>query len=59
LSAFETCNTIHYFSFEAVILCLARWDLIRQWQELHSDRGRAIFDKRVTEVPGEYANIFS
>lgn len=49
----------YYFSFEAVILYLARWDLIRQWQELHSDRGRAIFDNLVTEVLGEHANIYS
>jgi hypothetical protein len=49
----------YYFSFEAILFYVARWDLIRQWQELQPDRGRVIFEGLVTEVLGDYANIYS
>jgi len=49
----------YYFSFEAVVLYVARWNIIRQWQELHAERGRPIFEALVTEALGEYANIYS
>lgn len=49
----------YYFSFEAVVLYIARWDIIRRWQELQAERGRAIFETLVTEALGEYANIYS
>ena len=37
----------------------ARWDMIRRWQQLQAERGRAIFETLVTEALGEYANIYS
>ena len=46
------------FSFEAVVLYIARWDMIRRWQQLQAERGRAIFETLVTEALGEYANIY-
>jgi hypothetical protein len=49
----------YYFSFEAVVLYIARWDIMRQWQQLQVERGRAIFETLVTEALGEYANIYS
>jgi hypothetical protein len=49
----------YYFSFEAVVLYIARWDIIRRWQQLHAERGRAIFETLVTEALGEYANIYA
>jgi Protein of unknown function (DUF2764) len=49
----------YYFSFEAVVLYIARWDIIRRWQQLQAERGRAIFATLVTEALGEYANIYS
>jgi hypothetical protein len=49
----------YYFSFEAVVLYIARWDMIRRWQQLQAERGRAIFETLVTEALGEYANIYS
>lgn len=48
----------YYFSFESVVLYLARWNIIRQWQELQAERGRPIFESLVTEAMGEYANIY-
>jgi hypothetical protein len=47
------------FSFEAVVLYVARWDIMRRWQQLQAERGRAIFETLVTEALGEYANIYS
>jgi hypothetical protein len=47
------------FSFEAVVLYVARWDIIRRWQQLQAERGREIFETLVTEALGEYANIYS
>ena len=47
------------FSFEAVVLYIARWDIIRRWQQLQAERGRAIFETLVTEALGAYANIYS
>ena len=49
----------YYFSFEAVVLYVARWNIIRQWQELQAERGRPIFEALVTEALGEYADIYS
>jgi hypothetical protein len=49
----------YYFSFEAVVLYVARWNIIRQWHELEATRGRAIFETLVEEALGEHANIES
>ena len=45
------------FSFEAVVLYIARWDIIRRWQQLQAERGRAVFEALVTEALGEYATL--
>jgi len=45
------------FSFEAVVLYIARWDIIRHWQQLQAERGRAVFETLVTEALGEYAKL--
>lgn len=47
------------FSFEAVVLYIARWDIIRRWQQLQPERGRAIFEALVTEAMGKYAELYS
>jgi hypothetical protein len=47
----------YYFSFEAVVLYVARWEIIRQWQDLQAERGRPILETLVTEALGEHANI--
>jgi Protein of unknown function (DUF2764) len=49
----------YYFSFEAVVLYIARWDIMRRWQQLQAERGREMFETLVTEALGEYANIYS
>jgi hypothetical protein len=56
---FKACADAYYFSFEAVVLYVARWSIIRQWQELQAERGRPIFEALVTEALGEYANVYA
>jgi hypothetical protein len=47
----------YYFSFEAVVLYVARWNIIRQWQGPQAERGLPIFEALVTEALGQYANV--
>src|SRR5262249_32033256 len=47
----------YYFSYEAVVLYIARWDIIRHWQQLQAERGRVVFEALVTEPLGEYAKL--
>jgi hypothetical protein len=42
-----------------VVLYVARWDIIRQWQDLQAERGRPIFEALVKEALGEYANVYA
>ena len=49
----------YVFSFEAVVLYIARWEIMRQWQQLQAERGRAVFEALVTEALGEYAKLYS
>jgi hypothetical protein len=49
----------YVFSFEAVVLYIARWEIMRQWQQLQAERGRAVFEALVTEALGEYATLYA
>jgi hypothetical protein len=49
----------HHFSFEAVALYVARWELMQHWQQLEAGRGRAIFEALVTEALGTHADIYA
>jgi hypothetical protein len=49
----------YYFTFEAVVLYIARWDIIRHWQQLKAERGREVFEGLVTEVLGEHAKLYA
>ena len=49
----------YVFSFEAVVLYIARWDIIRHWQQLQAERGRVVFETLVTEALGEYAKLYA
>jgi Protein of unknown function (DUF2764) len=49
----------YVFSFEAVVLYIARWEIMRHWQQLQAERGRAVFEALVTEALGEYAKLYA
>jgi hypothetical protein len=56
---FKKRSDDYSFSFEAVVLYIARWDIIRQWLQLEAERGREVFETLVTEVVGEHAKLYS
>jgi hypothetical protein len=56
---FKKRSEDYYFSFEAVVLYIARWDIIRHWQQLEAERGRGVFEALVTEALGEHAKLYS
>jgi len=46
------------FSFETIILYLARWEIIDRWTSRNAAAGRERFENMITETLGEYANLF-
>jgi hypothetical protein len=48
----------HYFDFEAVMLYLARWDVVNNWIRHDPEKGRARFNQLTREVLGQYAELF-
>jgi hypothetical protein len=47
------------FSFEAVVLYVARWELMHYWQRMEAERGRAIFESLVAEALGKYEHAYA
>lgn len=45
------------FSFEAVLLYLARWSIIDRWTSRDAEVGKSRFDQLIEETLGDYANI--
>ncbi len=45
------------FSFEAVLLYLARWAIVNRWTSRSAEAGRARFDQLIEETLGEYAHL--
>ncbi len=46
------------FSFEAVILYLARLEIIDRWTSRNAEAGRQRFEELITETLGEYGNLY-
>lgn len=46
------------FSFEAVLLYLARWEIIDRWTSRDAQAGQERFQTILTETLGEYAHLF-
>lgn len=47
----------YYFSFETVLLYLARWSIVDRWVSQNDDVGRERFESLIEETLGEYAHI--
>ena len=45
------------FSFEAVLLYLARWSIVRRWTSRDAKAGKERFDRLIEETLGEYASL--
>jgi hypothetical protein len=46
------------FSFEAILLYLARWEIIDRWTSRNSEAGRARFESNLKEALGVHAQLF-
>jgi hypothetical protein len=46
------------FSFESVLLYLARWEIIDRWTSRDPQAGQERFETMITETLGEYAHLF-
>ena len=46
------------FSFEALLLYLARWEMINRWVNMDATIGRNRFDELVTEALDEYVDLY-
>lgn len=46
-----------HFSFEAVLLYLARWSIVDRWTSRDAEAGLARFDQLLEETLGDYANL--
>jgi len=49
----------YFFTFEAVVIYVARWELMQHWQKMEAERGRAIFESLVAETLGKYADLYA
>ncbi len=47
----------YYFSFETVLLYLARWSIIDRWVSQNEQAGQQKFDQLIEEILGEYAHL--
>ncbi len=47
------------FSFEAVLLYIARWAIVDRWTSRDSEKGRVRFEQLIEETLGDYANLQS
>ncbi len=46
------------FSFEALLIYLARWEIIDRWTSLDQAAGKARFETLITDTLGEHAHLF-
>ena len=47
----------YHFSFEAVILYLARWEIIDRWTSRDAQRGRERFEQLIAETLGDHGKL--
>jgi hypothetical protein len=55
---FDQWNPPDMFSFEALLVYLAKWEIIDRWTSLDEAAGRDRFDTILKETLGEYARLF-
>ena len=48
----------HFFDFEALLLYLARWEVIARWTSLDFQRGSQQFETIIREATDEYRDLF-
>lgn len=48
----------HFFTFEAVVLYLMRWELVYRWTQRNAEVGQNTFEQLVTDAMGDFADMF-
>jgi len=48
----------YHFAFEAVILYVARWDIIDRWTSRDAARGRGRFEQLISQTLGEHGKLY-
>ena len=49
----------YFFTFEAIVLYLMRWELVYRWTRRNAEAGQAKFEKLVTDAMGDFAEMFA
>ncbi|KAA5539708.1 DUF2764 family protein [Roseiconus nitratireducens] len=47
----------YHFTFESILLYLARWEIVERWTSRDADAGRERFNDLIRETLGEYAEL--
>lgn len=47
----------YHFTFETILLYLARWEIVERWTSQNADRGRERYDELIRETLGEHAEL--
>jgi hypothetical protein len=47
----------YHFTFESILLYLARWEIVERWTSQDAARGRQRFDELIRETLGEHAEL--
>ena len=48
----------HFFTFEAVVLYLMRWELVYRWTQRNAEVGQERFEQLVTDAMGDFSHMF-
>ena len=49
----------YFFSFEAVVLYLIRWEIVYRWTQRNAHAGQEKFEELVSQAMSEFADIFA
>jgi hypothetical protein len=49
----------HFFTFEAVVLYLARWELVSRWTQRDAEVGQKKFEQLVSDAMGDFSDMFA
>jgi uncharacterized coiled-coil protein SlyX len=49
----------HFFTFEAVVLYLMRWELVSRWTQRDAEVGQKKFEKLVSDAIGDFSDMFA
>ena len=49
----------YFFTFEAVVLYLIRWEVVTRWIRRDAEAGQQRFAQLVSESMGAYADMFA